>query len=131
MSFRLGVISRNAAADGLAVIMNTGLIEIYTGDQPSSIDDSPAGIKLGTCVFSPVAFNAASNGTIVANQITSDSSADDSGPAGYFRVRDASNSYTIADGTCGQGSGDLSFDNNIIVSGGIIDITGFSITVPM
>jgi hypothetical protein len=131
MAFRLGTITRNAACDPIVGLMNTGLIQIFDGSQPTNVADASGATLLGTCVFNATAFGAASSGAATANAITSDTNADSTATAGWFRIRDSGDSNTIADGTCGQGTGDLSFDNSAIIAGGTIAITGFVITVPI
>jgi hypothetical protein len=110
--------------------MNTGNIEIYAGTQPGSPEIAPTGALLGTCVFGNTAFGAAVDGLVTANAITADTNADATNAAGMFRIVKAGDTGVLGDGTCGQGAGDLSFDNNSIIAGGTIDITGFTITVP-
>jgi hypothetical protein len=130
MAFRLGTPGRGGAATGLTDLLNTGLIEIYTGPQPTNVSDVGTGDLLGTCTFGNSAFTITS-GVATAEPITADSNADQNGIAGYFKLRDSGDEYTVADGTCGQGGGDLSFDNATIIAGGTIDVTGFIITVPV
>lgn len=103
---------------------------IRTGAQPTNVGDADTGTLLGTLTFSDPAFGAASSGTATASAITSDTNADASGTAGHFRVKD-SDGNIVFDGTCGQGSGDLSFDNSSIVAGGTIACTSFTLTVPI
>ena len=131
MAYRLGTTQRNAACDAMVDLMNAGLIEIYTGTQPTNVADAHGSTKLGTCTFNATAFGASSTGTATANAITSDTTADASGTAGWFRIRNSGDSETYADGTCGQGSGDLDFDNTTVVAGGTIAISAFTITVPI
>ncbi len=134
MALRLATSARNAACDAIVDLLDAGAgagtIAIRTGAQPTNVGDADGGTLLGTCTFSDPAFGAAATGVATASAITSDSVADNSGTAGHFRAKD-SNAAIVFDGTCGQGSGDLSFDNSAIVAGGIIAITAFTITVPI
>lgn len=134
MTYRLSTNTRNKACDAIVDEIDAGsgagTIAIRTGAQPTNVGDSDTGTLLGTLTFSDPAFGSASTGTASASAISSDTSADNSGVAGHFRVRD-SNSAIHSDGSCGQGSGDLSFDNSTIVAGGTIAISAFSITVPI
>ena len=132
MAFRLSTAARNAACDAIVDLLDPsgpGTIRIRTGTQPTNVGDADTGTLLGTLTFSATAFGSSSTGTATASSITSDTSADNSGTAGHFRLY--ANSGVIADGTCGQGSGDLSFDNNVIVAGGVIAISSFTVTVPI
>jgi len=130
MAFRLATIARNDACNGVVDLLDSGQIQIYTGTQPGTAGATPTGTLLGTCVFGAAAFGDAVTGTATANAITADSSADDSGTAGCFRLTTSGGTSGVADGTCGQGAGDLSFDNSVIVAGGEIAVTSFTVTVP-
>lgn len=133
MAYRLSTNTRNKACDAIVDEIDAGAgagtLAIRTGAQPTNVGDADTGTLLGTCTYSDPAFGAAANGTATASAITSDSSADNSGTAGHFRIKDSAGNIH-SDGTCGQGSGDLSFDNNVIVAGGVIAITSFTVTVP-
>lgn len=134
MAYRLSTDTRNKACDAVVDDIDTGggagKILIRTGAQPTNVGDADTGTLLGTCVFSATAFGAASAGAATSNAITSDSSADASGTAGHFRVKDFADNIH-SDGTCGQGSGDLSFDNSVIVAGGVIAISSIVVTQPI
>lgn len=134
MAFRLSTDTRNKACDAIVDDIDAGAgagtITIRTSTQPTNVGDAENGTLLGTLTFSDPAFGAASSGTATASSITSDTNADNSGTAGHFRIFDSSPAI-VADGTCGQGSGDLSFDNNVIVAGGTIAISSFTVTVPI
>jgi len=136
MALRISLPSRNTMANALAPTYNTGLIEIYSSPQPAALTGNPgAAVLLGTCTFSGVAFagsNTTTNGTLTGNPISSDTNADNNGTVAWFRVRNSNNANTLSDGTAGivGGGADLQFDNTTIVSGGIIAITGFTLTVP-
>jgi hypothetical protein len=134
MAFRLSDDTRNKACDAIVDDIDAGAgagtIAIRTGAQPTNVGDADSGTLLGTLTFSDPAFGGAASGTATASAITSDTNADNSGTAGHFRIKD-SDGNIVADGTCGQGTGDLSFDNAVIVAGGTIAITSFTVTVPV
>jgi hypothetical protein len=135
MAWRLSTNARNAAIDAIVDLVDAGgaagTIAIRTGAQPTNVGDADTGTLLGTLTFTyPSAFGAASSGTAAAAGITSDTNADNSGTAGHFRIKNSA-AAIHSDGTCGQGSGDLSFDNNVIVAGGTIAISSFTCTQPI
>lgn len=134
MAFRLSTAARNAACNAIVDLIDggsgAGTIAIRTSTQPTNVGDADNGTLLGTLTFSDPAFGNSATGTATASSITSDTNADTSGTAGHFRIKD-SDGNIIADGTCGQGSGDLSFDNNVIVAGGTIAISSLTVTVPI
>lgn len=135
--FKLGTTMRNAAADGIVDTIDGGTppgrLEHRTGAQPSNVNDASSGTLLGTNLFSNPAFGAASGGTATANAITSDTNADASGTAGYFRIYTGAGADTaaLAQGNSGTSGVDLVFDNNVIVAGGVIAISSFTVTVPI
>jgi hypothetical protein len=135
MAYRLSNDTRNKACDAIVDDIDSGTppgtIAIRTGAQPTNVGDADTGTLLGTLTFSNPAFGnagAVTQGLATAASITSDTSADNSGTAGHFRIKDGSGSIH-SDGTCGAGSGDLSFDNNVIVAGGIIAISSMTVSV--
>jgi hypothetical protein len=133
MAYRLSTAARNAGCDGIVDLIDSGgagTIRVRTGAQPTNVGDADSGTLLGTLTFSATAFGAASTGTATAAAITSDTNADNSGTAGHFRIY-TGGAAIHSDGTCGQGSGDLSFDNSVIVAGGTIAISAFTITQPI
>ena len=133
MAFRLATSTRSKACDAIVDALDqgsgAGKVKIYTSTQPGSVGGT-YGTLLGTLICSDPAFGAASTGTATASAITSDTNADASGTAGTFTLTD-SDDNVLADGTCGQGSGDLSFDNNVVVAGGTIAISSMTVTVPI
>ncbi len=130
MSYRRATAVRQAVGDAEAALYNSGTIQIRTGSQPTAPDDAAAGTLLGTLTFSSTAFGSTnSSGVATANSITSDSSADNSGTAGHARLLNSSATIR-GDCTCGQGSGDINFDNNVIVAGGVIAISSLTLTTP-
>lgn len=134
MAFRLSTDTRNKACDAVVDDIDAGVgagtLAVRTGAQPTNVGDVDIGTLLGTLTFSDPAFGAAASGVATASAIASDTNADASGTAGHFRIKD-SDANIHSDGTCGQGSGDLNFDNNVIVAGGTIAISSMTVTVPI
>lgn len=134
MAFRLSTAARNAACDAIVDLLDGGAgaatIAVRTGAQPTNVGDADSGTLLGTLTCSDPAFGAASTGTATAASITSDTSADNSGTAGHVRIKDSSPAI-ICDADAAQGSGTFNFDNNVIVAGGTIAISSFTVTVPI
>jgi hypothetical protein len=134
MALRLSTAARNAATDAVVDLIDggagAGTIAIRTGAQPTNVGDADSGTLLGTLTFSDPAFGASSTGVATASAITSDTSADASGTAGHARIKDSTPAI-LMDCTCGQGSGDVNFDNNVIVAGGTIAISSMTFTTPI
>jgi hypothetical protein len=133
VAFRLSTAARNAGTDGVVDLIDSGgagTIRIRTSTQPTNVGDADTGTLLGTLTFNATAFGASSAGTATAAAITSDTNADASGTAGHFRIYTGAGAIH-SDGTCGQGSGDLSFDNSVVVAGGTIASSAFTVTTPI
>jgi hypothetical protein len=130
MALRLANATRSAAADAAVDLLNSGTIQIRSATQPTNVADAAAGNLLGTLTFGGTAFGAASNGVATANAIASDTNADNSGTAQYARIL-TSGAAIHSDCTCGMGSGDIDFDNNVIVAGGTIAISSMTWTQPI
>lgn len=135
--FKLGTTARNAGADGIADTLDGGTppgrMEHRTGAQPTNVNDASSGTLLGTNLFSNPAFGAASTGVCTASAIASDTNADASGTAGYFRWYTGAGGDTaaLAQGNTATSGADLNFDNNVIVAGGTIAISAFTLTQPI
>lgn len=135
--FKLGTTMRNAACDGIVDAIDGGTppgrIEHRTGTQPTNVNDASSGTLLGTQLFSNPAFGSASTGVATASAIANDSSADNSGTAGYFRIYTGAGGDTaaLAQGNTSTSGADMNFDNNVIVAGGVIAISAMTVTVPI
>jgi hypothetical protein len=134
LAMRLATSARNGACNGIVDLLDAGsgaaTLAIRTGSQPTNVGDADTGTLLATLTFSDPAFGNASSGTAAAGTITSDTNVDASGTAGHFRAKD-SDANIVFDGTCGQGSGDLSWDNTTFVAGGTAAVSSFEVTVPV
>lgn len=135
--FKLGTTMRNGASDGICSKIDGGTppgrMEHRTGAQETNVSDASSGTKLATNLFSNPAFGASSTGTATANAITSDTNAAASGTAGHFRIYTGAGSDTSAlcQGNSGTSGTDLVFDNNVIVAGGTVAISSFTLTTPI
>lgn len=127
MAYRRATATRNAVADAEGDMLNSGTIQIRTGAQPTNVDDAAGGTLLGTLTFSATAFGSPSTGVVTAASITSDTNADNSGTAGHARLLTSAPAIH-SDATCGMGSGDFNFDNNVIVAGGTIAVSSLTLT---
>lgn len=135
MATRIPTAARNAAANAIVDLLDAGsgagIIRIYTGSQPASANDAASGTLLGTLTLTDPAFGNAATGVATASAITSDTSADATGTAGWFRALD-SDAATVIDGsiTATGGGGDLTLDSVSIVAGGTIAVTSWTVTMP-
>lgn len=134
-NLKISAAARSAACNAVVDLIDggsgAGRVEIRTGSPPATPATADSGTLLATCPMSDPAFGSASAGVAVANSISDDSSADDSGDAGHFRVKD-SDDAVILQGTAGEAAdtSDMEFDDKSIVAGGVVGITSFSVTMP-
>jgi len=137
MPLRLATTARNAAADGIVDLIDAdaaaGILRIRTGGQPANPQTAATGTLLATLTFTDPAFGAAASGVATASAITSDTSVDATGTAGWARIysSDAADpADAVMDMDIGQGSGTLDFDNTSFVIGGTAAISSMTVTVP-
>ena len=117
-------------ADALAALFNSGFIKIYDGSQPATADTALSGQNLlATLTFSATAFPAASNGVLTANAITSDSAADFTGTASWFRCVKSDTTTKIMDGSVGTSGCDLNLNSTAIQINAEVACSSFVITL--
>jgi hypothetical protein len=136
------VLQRNRLDEITALIDSTsppaGLIRIYSNGRPANADTavtvpSPLPVLLAELTFSATSFPAASGtpGSMTANAISPDTSADNTGTATWFRVTDAAGN-AVFDGYAGvSGSSpdpDLVLNSAAINSGVQVSISSFVLT---
>jgi len=142
MTIRLSVGLRNVVLDaGLATAFDTtGRINIYTGAQPATAATAASGTLLGTLTLASDSVTAgASSGTMTFAAITSDTSADATGTAGWGRIYRTGDT---APGSAGNttdrrldfavstSGSDVNFDSVSFVAGGTIAISSLTVTLP-
>lgn len=135
---RLSNAAAKAACDAIVDLVDggagAGTCKLYTGTQAVDPDTAiGAQTLLGTLTFSDPAFgnaaDAAPGGRATASAITSDTSADNTGTATWFRVAD-SNAVAIFDGSVGTSSADMILNTVAVVAGAEIAISSWTFTVP-
>lgn len=138
-NFNISNVAAKALADAFDDQVNisdaAAAIDIRSGAQPADPDTAATGTLLATLVCSDPMFTGATDanpgGLLTASAITSDSSADATASAGYFRIRATGASPDdVADGECGTSGSDLNFNTVAITSGSTVSITSFTVTMP-
>ena len=124
-----------AACDAVVDLLDVGgggYIEIRTGSPPTDCDTASSGTLLATLPLSATAFGAAADaapGAIAtANAITSDSSADATDTAGYFRAFNNAGTCIIQ-GTVGTSSADMILNTLSIVAGSSVACSSWTVTM--
>ena len=111
------------------------VINIYSGSVPADADTAlGAQVLLAQLTCNATAFSGYSDanpgGRATFNSITSDSSADATGTAAFFRILTQSGGTVVAQGTVGTSSADLILNTTSITSGSTVSITSATITLP-
>jgi hypothetical protein len=132
----------NAVAQTMLTALKTyadggtgAVIEIYDGAQPTDADTAVgAQVKLATLTMNATAFGSVSDANpgaiMTAASITSDSSADNTGTAAWFRMLDQAGGNKIMDGSVGTSGCDLNLNTTAITAGSTVSITSFTVTMP-
>lgn len=136
-NFNLANGTAQAMANAFTTYADAGtaaIIRIYDGTQAADPDTAVgAQVLLAELTMSATSFGAATDANpgalITANAITSDSSANATGTASWFRMLTQSGGTVIADGSVGTSSADLVMNTVSITSGSIVAISSFTITM--
>lgn len=109
-------------------IGNAGILKMYSGTPPANVGAALSGNTLLaqlTCgsPFAP----AASGGVLTANAISTESSADGTGTATFFRLTDSGGTAKIQ-GSIGTSGADLNLNTTSIVTGAAVSVTSATIT---
>lgn len=131
MTIQLSTAVRNAQLDIFETTVGTSaVLKIFTGSPPANCGSADSGTLLANMSLPSDWLAAASSGTISKSGTWSDSAADGTGTAGYFRI------YASDGTTCGLqgtvtitgGGGDLTLDNTSIATGQTVTISTFTLT---
>lgn len=135
---RISNLSARAMCDALVDRVDNGSgagkCRIYNGTQATDPDTAVgAQTLLAELTFSDPAFGAAADanpgGRATANAITSDSAADATGTASWFRVLDSDNTAHW-DGSVGTSDADMIVNTTAFVAGAEVAITSWTVTQP-
>ena len=137
----LGFMVSNAVAQSMQTALATATdvgtaacIAIYDGAVPADCGAAPAGNVLAqlTCATTMFTATTAANPSVLtAGAIASDTSADSTGTASFFRIHTQSDKVTtIAQGTVGTATCDLILNTVSITSGSTVAITAATISLP-
>ncbi len=127
MTLGINVTTRNAMLDSITTRAGaSALLRIYDGTQPATGGTATTLLAELTCnaTFAP----GASSGVLTLNAITSDTSANATGTATWFRIVQSGGSTHVLDGTVGTSGADLNLNTTSIVSGATVAVSSFTIT---
>lgn len=129
MALQFETTLRNTQLDDIETAAGASAkLSIYTGAAPANCAAADSGTKLITITLPADWMAAASGGSKAKSGTWSGSATAGAGATpGYFRIKDSTDTTTYLQGTCGVGSGDLSFDGTI-TSGQTVTISTFTLT---
>lgn len=124
----------SAEADAFSDLLDNGYLRIYdsTGGtgQPATVDTAIGSqVLLAELRFSATASPSAVNGVITFSAITSDSSANATGTATWFRTFKSDGTTAVWDGTVSTAGATLNLNSTAISSGAQVDVTSLTFTV--
>ena len=129
----------DAGVDASDAGTGASVLRIYTGGAPTDVDAAATGTLLGTLTLSDPGFGAAADqipgAQAAASAITSDTSADATGIAGYYRTWTTNDGVTplnaVMQGSAGEAADttNMTLDDKNIVIGGTIAISAFTFDV--
>jgi hypothetical protein len=131
MTLQYSVAVRNARLDAVESTTGTSAImEIRTGAQPATCATADSGTVLATLNLPSDWLAAASSGTKAKSGTWQDTSADATGTAAHFRVKDSGGTTCHIQGsvTATGGGGDLTVDNVSFAARQSFTVTAFTIT---
>jgi hypothetical protein len=133
MALQFGTAVRNAILDAIENTIGTSaILEIRSGAQPASCAAADSGTLLASMSLASNWMADAASGTKGLAGTWSDPSANNTGTAAHFRIKDSGGTVCGMQGsvTATGGGGDLTLDNTSIASGQAVSITSFTLTAP-
>ena len=131
MALQYSVAVRNAQLDALETTVGTApILEIRSGSPPADCATADSGTLLASMTLPSDWMAAASSGSKAKSGTWTDASANATGTAGHWRIKDSGGTTCHAQGTVTAtgGGGDLTLDNTSIASGQAVTISTFAIT---
>jgi hypothetical protein len=130
MALQYSVAVRNARLDTVeSTIGVSAKLELFTGAPPANCAAADTGTKLITITLPSDWMSAASAG-VKALLGSWSGTVGTSGTAGYFRIKDSTDTNCGIQGTVTVtgGGGDLTMDNNVLAVGQVVTEASFSLT---
>lgn len=131
MSLQLSVSVRNAQLDAIeSTIGTSAILEIRTGSAPANCAAADSGTLLASMTLPSDWMAAASSGSKALSGTWQDASANATGTAAHFRIKDSGGTTCHVQGTVTAtgGGGDMTLDNTSIASTQQVTITSFTLT---
>jgi hypothetical protein len=122
-------VAASAKADAIARLLDNGFLRIYSGTQPADADTALSGnTLLAELRFNATSAPAAVNGVLTFNALTSDSSADATGTATFFRAFKSDGTTVVWDGSVGTSGANLNINSVALSAGAQVSVSSFTNT---
>lgn len=131
MTIQHSVAVRNARLDAIESTIGTApILEIRTGAQPANCAASDSGTLLASITLPSDWMAGAASGSKAKSGTWQDSSANATGTAGHFRIKDSGGTTCHQQGsvTVTGGGGDLQVDNTSFATGQSFTVTAYTLT---
>ena len=131
MAIQLSVTLRNNMLDQVESTIGTAaVLKLRTGAPPADVATADSGTVVATMTLPSDWMNAASSGSKTLLGTWQDTSADNAGTVGHFRIyaSDGTTKHLQGTVTATGGGGDLTLDNNVLAAGQAVSITSFTLT---
>lgn len=129
MGIQFSVSVRNARLDAIETTVGTSpTLEIRTGAEPANCAAADSGTVLATLALPSDWAGAASGGVKSLLGTWQDTSADNSGTAGHFRLKQGSTCHIQGSVTVTGGGGDMTVDSVTFTAGQAFSVTTFTLT---
>lgn len=130
MAIQFDATVRNARADAIESTIGTSpSLKIRSGAPPANCATADSGTVLATLPLPSDWMAAASGGAKAKTGTWEDTSADNAGTAGHFRIYDSGGTCRVQGTvTATGGGGDMTIDNAVLALGQDIQVTSFTIT---
>jgi hypothetical protein len=133
MALQFSAAVRNALLDAIETAVGaSAVLKIRTGAPPADVATADSGTVLATLNLPADWMSDAAAGSKAKLGTWEDTSADDAGTAGHFRLYASNGTTAHMQGTVTAtgGGGDMTVDNVVFASGQAFTITGFTLTAP-
>lgn len=129
MAAQLSVTVRNARLDAIETTIGASpTLEIRTGAQPANCAAADSGTLLASMTLPSSWMNAASGGAMTLSGTWEDLSADNTGTAAHFRIKQGATCHLQGNVTATGGGGDLELSSVSITATQSVTITAFTLT---
>lgn len=127
---KLGTALRNSVMGTFGHLFDGGTLRLYSGAPPATPDANPAGTLLVNMRLPVIAFRPpADGGLVIAGTWFASVAA--SGTAGCFQLMNLAGTLkAVGTVTATGGGGDIILSTASLTVGGVVQLTGFTLTLP-